>query len=118
MVSSFGRPAAGVEAVELVGLCVPVDGEEIAAHAVHHGFGHAQHRVGRDARIDGRTAALEDARAGLRCLDIAGGHNAVWRDHHAAAVVALLRDGDRQEQDAEDEQRGQGIAHKGSHESP
>ena len=54
------RPAAGVEAVELAGSGVPDDGEQVAAEAARHRLDHAEHRVGRDRRVDG-VAALAGA---------------------------------------------------------
>ena len=47
------RPSAGVQSVELSCLGLPVEGEQIATHAVHHGFGDAQNGVGSDGSVRG-----------------------------------------------------------------
>src|ERR1700761_2800061 len=86
----FRSPTTGVESVELACLRVPVDGEQVATDAVHHRFGHAENRVRRNAGVDGGSALLQDACAGLGGLHVAGGHDAVGRNHHGAAVGAVF----------------------------
>ena len=54
-----GRPPRRVEAHQATRLGIVDDGEEIAAHAVHHWLDEAERRVGGDRRIDGRPASLE-----------------------------------------------------------
>ena len=79
---SARRPSAGVQAVELAGLGVPVEQEQVAANSVHHGFGNAEHRVRRNGRVDGRTAPRQNLRPGLRSQGVAGGDDAsVINDH-------------------------------------
>ncbi len=85
-----GSPSAGVEAVELTGFGVPVNGEEIAAHAVHHGLGHAECCIRGDCRIYGGTSALQNLRACYRSLHMAGGYDAVAGDDHGAGGGAVL----------------------------
>jgi hypothetical protein len=87
---ALGSPAAGVQSVQLAGLRVPVDGKQVAADAIHHRLGNAKDRVRGDAGIDGGTALFKDAGAGLRCLHIAGGHDAVGCNHHGAAIGAVF----------------------------
>ena len=45
------RRAGGIQAGEFTGFRVPIDDEQIAAHAGHHGLGHGQDRVGGDGRV-------------------------------------------------------------------
>ena len=47
------RAAAGVEPIEPLGLGIPDDSEEIAAHAVACRFDEPEHGVGRDRGVDG-----------------------------------------------------------------
>src|SRR5271165_1122439 len=62
---SLRCPAAGIQAVDLARLRLPINGKEIAAHAVGSRFGDVEYRVGGDCGIDGRAAPLEDERTGL-----------------------------------------------------
>ena len=117
MVSAFGRPAAGVDAVKLAGFGFPVDGEEVAADAVGHGLSHAEDGVGGDARVNGGAAASQDTGAGLRGLHVAGGHDAVRRDDHGVAVVAIL--GTRGDENAsQSEKSDEGAADGWAHGAP
>ena len=59
-------PAAGVEAVELLRLRVPDDGEQVAADAARHRLDDAEHGVGGDGGVDRVAALLEDADRGGR----------------------------------------------------
>src|SRR5580700_6450713 len=68
----FGRPAAGIQAIELAGFRIVVDGKEIAADSVHHGLNNAEYGIGGNACVDGGTALLKHTRTGLRSLDLAG----------------------------------------------
>ena len=90
MVRALGRPAAGVDGGELAGLGIPIDGEQIAAHAVALRLDHAQHGVGRDGRVHGRTAARQNLRSRLRSQRLAGGHDAALRHHHRARLRTFL----------------------------
>jgi hypothetical protein len=63
MVRRSGRPAAGIEAVELAGLGFPIDGEEVAAEAVGVGLGDLEDGVGGNGCVDGGAACLENMRA-------------------------------------------------------
>ena len=51
--------AAGVEAVELLRLGVPDDGEQVAAEAAAGGLGDAEDGVGGDGGVDGVAAGFE-----------------------------------------------------------
>src|SRR5205823_5031738 len=39
-------PSAGVQAIELAGLGIPVEQEQVATHAIHHWLRHAQDGIG------------------------------------------------------------------------
>ena len=60
------RPAAGVQAVELAGLRLVDDGEQVAADAVVIGSTRPITALVGDRRVDGVAAALENLHAGLR----------------------------------------------------
>src|SRR5262249_33010133 len=47
------RPAAGVEAIELARLRVPVDQEQVASDAVHHRLQYTESCIGGDGGIHG-----------------------------------------------------------------
>src|SRR6476660_3065393 len=87
----FRRPSACVEAIKLAGLRFPVDGEEVASHSVGRGLGDVKNGVGRNGRVDGRAALLENARPGLRGRDLAGGDDAKLSSNNGAAVGTVLR---------------------------
>ena len=99
MLRRFGRPAAGVDAGELVGLRVPHQSKQVAARPVHHGFHDAQDRIGGDGGIHGRTAARQNLRAGLRRQCLRGGDDAARRDHHGAGLRTILRIRERRNQE-------------------
>ena len=93
-------PAAGVESVELAGFCFPVNREQIAADAVHHGLGDAEDRVGRDGGVYGGASLGQDLRAGDRSLHVTGGDDAVAGQDHGTGVGAVLGEGgDRGEEE-------------------
>ena len=72
-----GRAAAGVEAVELLRLRVPDDGEQVAADAAGHRLHEAHRGVGGDGRVDRVAALLQDVEPDLRRERVAGGDHAV-----------------------------------------
>ncbi len=59
------REPAGVESVKFAGLRVPIEQEEVAANSIHHGLGHAEHRVRRDSGVHRRATFGQHLRAGL-----------------------------------------------------
>ena len=81
------RAAAGVEAVELLGLGVPDDGEQVAADAARHRLDHAEHGVGRDGGIDGVAALLQHADRGRGRQRLAGRGHALPGHHGRARLV-------------------------------
>jgi hypothetical protein len=84
--------AAGVQAIELLSLCVPDDGEQIAAHATTGRFDKAQHCIGGNGGIHGIAPGLQNLQADLCRQRLAGRHNAVTR-HHGRARPKLLAGG-------------------------
>ena len=84
----LGRRTRGVQAGQLARLRVPIDDEEIASHARHHGLRNAQNRIRRDGCIHGRSAASQDLRSGLRRQNLAGGRDSLLADDDGAAVIA------------------------------
>src|SRR5271166_3056944 len=87
---SLRCPAAGVEAVDLACLRLPINGKEIAAHTVGSGFGDIEYSVGSDCGIDGRAAPFEDERPGLCGRNLTGGNHAVLRSDDGAPVGTVL----------------------------
>ena len=83
-VSDLRRPAAGVEAVELLRLRIPDDGEQVAADALPRGLHEAQDGVGRDGGVDRGAAALEDVERHLARQRLAGRRHAVRGDDFRA----------------------------------
>ena len=88
----FRRPAAGVEAGELPGFRLPLDGKQVAAHAVHHGLHHAQHGVGGDGGVGSGTSPRQNLRPGLGGQDFAGGHDPLPGNDHRARLRAVRDD--------------------------
>ena len=78
------RAAAAIEAVELLRLRVPDDGEQVAAHAVADGLHEPERGIGGDRRVHRRAAALEDVERHLAHERMAGGRHAVRGDDFGA----------------------------------
>ena len=76
--------AAAIEAVELLRLRVPDDGEQVAAHAVADGLHEPERRVGGDRRVHRRAAALQDIERHLAHERMAGRRHAVRGDDFGA----------------------------------
>src|ERR1700691_33430 len=83
---SLGCPPACVQAVDFAGLRLPIDGEEIAAHAVGSGFCDIEYSVGCDCGIDGGPTPFKDARSSLRGRNLTGGNHTVLRSDNGASV--------------------------------
>src|SRR5438105_13868267 len=47
-----GRPAAGIQSVELVAFGLPINKEEIATNAVHHRLGDAKYCIGGNGSVN------------------------------------------------------------------
>ena len=54
------RATAGIQAVQLLGLGIPVDDEQVAADSAAHRLDQPEHRIDRDRRIDGVAAGQQD----------------------------------------------------------
>ena len=67
------RPAAGIQAVELLRLAIPHNGEQVPADATAGGFHQAQGRVGRYGRVDGVTPLFQDIQGDLGGQGVACG---------------------------------------------
>ena len=80
-----------VEAVELLGLVVPDEGEEVAADAAHHGLDDVEHRGGGDGSVDGVSAFLQHAQTRGRGERLARGDDAVGREHRRAPERRAFR---------------------------
>ena len=78
------------KALQLPGLGIPVESKQISAQAVLHGLDHGEHGVGGDGGVDGGSTARQNLHGGLRCQRLAGGGDALLRDHLRTAVVAAL----------------------------
>ena len=83
----FGRPAAGVEAVELLGLGVPDDGEQVAADAARHRLDHAEDGVGGDGRVDGVATLLKNLDRRRRRQRLAGRRHPLTGHHRRSRLV-------------------------------
>ena len=64
------------------------DGEQIAAHAVHHGLDYAQGGVRGYGRIHCASALRQYGCPGLGGYSLAGSHDAILRHHHGAGLLA------------------------------
>ena len=84
------RPSAGIQAVKFPALGFPINEEEIAADSVHHGLSDAEHRIGRDSRINRRSAARQNLCARLRRENVTGGDDPAIADDHGATVGTFL----------------------------
>jgi hypothetical protein len=89
------RPAAGIETVQLAGLGVIDDGEQVASHAVHHGLDDTHCGVGRHDRVDRIPATSEDRRSGLGRKRVFRGNDSAAADDHRASLRSILRVGRR-----------------------
>ena len=81
------RAAGRVQPVELLGLGVPEDGEQVAADAVHVRLDQPEDGVDRHRGVYRVAAGLEDVDAHLRRQRLAGRHHAVRGDDLGAAAV-------------------------------
>ncbi len=86
------RAPAAVEAVELLRLRVPHDGEEVAPHAASRGLHEAQGRVRRDGGVHGGAALLEDVQGDLGDQGLARAGHAVLGRHLGARGEGPARD--------------------------
>ena len=84
------RPTAGIDAGQFAGFRIPVNGEEISAHAATFGFHHTEHRVGRDGCIHSRSAPCQHLRPRLGSQRLAGGDDAAIADDHRARLGSIL----------------------------
>ena len=87
--------AAGIQAVELLGLGVPDDREQVATDPTRHRLDDPEHGVGRDRGIDGVAPLLQHADGGRGRQRLAGGGHAVAGDHGRARLVRADRPVDR-----------------------
>ena len=62
------------------------DGEQVAAHSVHHGLNYRQGGVGRDGRIHCAAAPGQNGCSCLRGYSLQSGHDAVLRHDHGARL--------------------------------
>ena len=104
-VACSGAPAAGVEAVELLRLRVPDDGEQVAADAARHRLHEAHRGVGGDGRVDGVAAVLQHVEPDLRGERVAGGDHAVVGDRLGPRPDLAVGDPSVAEQEDGDEER-------------
>jgi len=111
----FRRPAAGVQTVQLIGLCVIDNGEEVATDTIHHRRDHAHHRVRGNGCIDRIAAALQNPRSRLGRQGRFSGHDAVARDHHGARLRAVLTHCNWRRKHGHDEQGSPAICETTSH---
>ena len=92
-----GRAAAGVEAVQLLGLVVPDDGEQVAADAARHRFHEPQGGVGGDGGVHGRAPLTQNIEPDLRGQRLAGRDHAVpGHDDRTARLIRLRREASTQ----------------------
>ena len=85
-----GRRTGSVQAGEFSCSGFPMKDEKVSARAALHRLKDGEYGVGADGGIDGRSAAREDLRCRLGCLDLAGGRDALAGDDHGSAVRAAL----------------------------
>jgi hypothetical protein len=78
-----GTPA-GVQPMQPPRPGIPGDGEQVAPDAAAGRLHEAERRVGRDRRIDGAAALLEDVQRDLRRQGLAGRRHAMRRQHLGA----------------------------------
>ena len=86
----LGRPARGVQSVELARLRFVDDREQVTADAIVHWRHETHHGVHGDGGIDGVATALENGGANLRGQHTFAGHHALFRQHHGARLRAIL----------------------------
>ena len=113
--------ARGVEAVELLGLRIVNDGEEIAAHAVAHRFHQTECRIRGNGRVHGGAAGFEDIESGLRGERVAGADHAVRAEHGRAGgegatvdAVDLGAEQGAEDREQKTEQGGPANSHGGT----
>lgn len=89
---SFRCPPRCIEAIELPGLGLVHDREQVAADPVIHRGHQTHHRIDRDGRIDGVAAAFKNLRPDLRGQDAFARHDPIGRLYHRARLRAILRE--------------------------
>ena len=89
-IEAGGRPARGVQAVQLSRFRLVNDREEVSADPVVHRRHQPHHGVGGNGRINGVAPVLQNPRAGLRRQHALAGDDAVRRHHHRAGLRAIL----------------------------
>ena len=85
-VAPVGARPLAFNAIELLFLRHPRNHEHIAADAGARRFDHVQDRRARDRGIEGVAARFQNLQAGLRRQGLAGGHDAVARQHFRARL--------------------------------
>ena len=78
------RTAARIEPVQLPRAGVPHQREQVAAHSARHRLDGAEHRIHRDRRVDGISAAAEHLDSGLHGERLARRGHSVHRMHRRA----------------------------------
>ena len=70
----------------MLGLRIVDNGEEIAAHSVHHGLNHRQGGVGRNGCVHCAATPGQNGRTRLRGYSLQRCHNAVLRHDHGTSL--------------------------------
>ena len=72
---TFRRPARRIQPIQFLRLRIPNNGQQIAAHAVHHRLSGSQHSVGSNCGVYRAAAAIQDGGSRLGCQYLTRGDN-------------------------------------------